>query len=167
MKNIGITRKIDDLGRIVLPKELRKSLCINSGDDFEITIDNNKIILEKYSKLESLEDIIKKFINCFYISENSKLYITINDKIINYNNEQVTSVVSKIIKTRKIYLNDKVNNNILSTNLTVNGKIVIYPIVINSDLLGSIIIVSKDDINYSLEKCKIMYNIIKNILVIN
>lgn len=167
MKNTGIIRKIDDLGRIVLPKELRKSLNINSGDDFEITIDNGKIILEKFSRLESYEDIIKKFINCFYISDNTKIFITINDKLINYNNEQVTNIISKVIKTRKVYINDKVDKIIISDNITLTGKVIIYPIVINSDLLGSIIMVCNNDINNNLEKCKILYNIIKNIIIIN
>ena len=49
MKSTGIVRKIDELGRIVLPKELRKSLNINSGDDFQISIDENKIILDDKS----------------------------------------------------------------------------------------------------------------------
>ena len=167
LKQTGIIRKIDDLGRIVLPKELRNSLNINSGDDFEITIDNNKIILEKFFKLDSFEDIIKKIINCFYISENTIMYFTINDKIINYNNEKVTSIISKIIKTRKIYINDKIDKIIIGEKLILNGKIVIYPIVINSDLLGSIICVSNGDINNTLDRCKIFYNLIKNIIVNN
>ena len=159
MKSIQIVRKIDDLGRIVLPKEIRNSLSINSGDDFEITIDNNKIILEKYSKLDCFEDIIKNYINCFYVSDDNKIFITINDRIIYYNNEKVNNIISKLIKTRKVY------KNIISDNLILNGKIVIFPIVINSDLLGSIILVDNKDINSSLEKCKIFYNIFKNIIV--
>ena len=50
MQTTGIIRKIDELGRIVLPKELRKYLNINPGDDFQITIENEKIILEKIKK---------------------------------------------------------------------------------------------------------------------
>ena len=165
MKSIGISRKIDDLGRIVLPKELRNTLNINAGDDFEITIDNNKIILEKYSKLDSFEDIIKKYINCFYVSNDTKIFVTINDRIINYNNEILTNIISKIIKLRKIYLNDKIDKTIISNNLSLIGKIIIYPIVINSDLLGSIIVIFNSDVNKELEKCKILYNIIKNIIV--
>lgn len=165
MNKTGIYRKIDDLGRIVLPKELRNSLNINSGDDLEITIDNNKIILEKFSKLDSFENIIKKFINCFYVSEDSKLFVTINDRIINYNDEIVTSIISKLIKLRKIYLNDKIDKIIISKNLSLKGKVIIYPIVINSDLLGSIILVFEGDINNEMNKCKIFYNIIKKIIV--
>ena len=48
MRSIGIVRKIDELGRIVLPKELRKSLEIAEGDPMEIFVDSNTIILKKY-----------------------------------------------------------------------------------------------------------------------
>ena len=68
MKTTGIVRKIDELGRIVLPKELRKCLNINTGDDFQIRVEDEKIILEKYSYLKNYEQEILKIINCF-ISE--------------------------------------------------------------------------------------------------
>lgn len=47
-KTIGIVRRIDDLGRVVLPKELRKSLGIDIGTPLEISMNGSKIILEKY-----------------------------------------------------------------------------------------------------------------------
>ena len=49
MKSTGIVRKIDSLGRIVIPKELRGTLDINIGDSLEIFVENEKIILRKYS----------------------------------------------------------------------------------------------------------------------
>ena len=160
-----IIRKIDDLGRIVLPKDLRKALNINSGDDFQITIDNDKIVLEKFSRLEKYEDTINTIINCFYSVTNYKIYISINNKIINFNNEEITSIISNIINTRKLYFNDKFDKNVLSNNLIVEGKIVILPIVLNSDLLGSIIIIDKDNINSLINTAKIMNNLIKKLLV--
>ena len=48
MKSTGIVRKIDDLGRIVLPRELRKVLEINDRDPIEIFVDGNFIMLQKY-----------------------------------------------------------------------------------------------------------------------
>ena len=65
MNQTGIIRKIDELGRIVLPKELRKHLNINSGDDFQILLDGDKIILEKYSYLKNYEVEIINIINSF------------------------------------------------------------------------------------------------------
>ena len=51
MKSTGIVRKIDALGRIVLPIELRKRMDIATGDDIEIFVEGNTIILEKYSPM--------------------------------------------------------------------------------------------------------------------
>ena len=48
MQSTGIVRHIDDLGRIVLPKELRKMLNINPKDPFEILVHNGDVILRKY-----------------------------------------------------------------------------------------------------------------------
>ena len=48
MKSLGVVRKIDDLGRIVLPMELRKTMDIKEGDALEIFTENERIILKKY-----------------------------------------------------------------------------------------------------------------------
>ena len=49
MKNTGVVRKLDELGRITLPMELRRSLDLNEKDALQIYVDGDKIILEKYS----------------------------------------------------------------------------------------------------------------------
>ena len=54
MKTTGIIRRIDDLGRIVIPKELRKSLRIKNGDSLEIFVNQDDIVLKKYSPTESI-----------------------------------------------------------------------------------------------------------------
>ncbi len=48
MKSTGVVRKVDELGRIVLPKELRTILSINEKDSIEIFTDDDKIVLQKY-----------------------------------------------------------------------------------------------------------------------
>ncbi|AUN22280.1 AbrB family transcriptional regulator [Clostridium botulinum] len=48
MKNIGIVRKVDELGRIVIPKELRRTLNLEEGDGLEIYTEGDQIILKKY-----------------------------------------------------------------------------------------------------------------------
>ncbi|WP_163531453.1 AbrB/MazE/SpoVT family DNA-binding domain-containing protein [Halobacillus ihumii] len=49
MKSTGVVRKVDELGRIVVPKELRRSLDIQQRDPLEIYVDNDKIVLQKYT----------------------------------------------------------------------------------------------------------------------
>lgn len=65
MKSIGIVRKIDELGRIVIPKEIRRSFNINEGDSLEIFTEGSNIILKKYTpgchccrEVENLTDVL-------------------------------------------------------------------------------------------------------------
>lgn len=53
MKNTGIVRKVDQLGRVVLPKELRKTLNIKEADPLEIFVDRESVIFRKYEREEA------------------------------------------------------------------------------------------------------------------
>lgn len=55
MKSTGIIRRIDDLGRIVIPREIRRTLHIKEGDPFEILVDDGRVIFEKYQPLSYFE----------------------------------------------------------------------------------------------------------------
>ena len=65
MKSTGIIRRIDDLGRVVIPKEIRKNLNIKENDSLEIFIDGENIILKKYSNLSKVEKLFNKYINIY------------------------------------------------------------------------------------------------------
>lgn len=162
MKLTGIVRKIDELGRIVLPKELRKTLNINSGDDFQISVDNEKIILEKYFVLKNNETELIKIIECFNDIDENKIFLIINDRIVNNSNEIISDKVKEIIKTRKLYINENTNKYIISENIIEEGKILINPIVFNSDLLGSIIIIGKSSSNELNKMSKLITKLIIN-----
>ncbi len=161
MNQTGIIRKIDDLGRIVLPKELRKHLNIYPGDDFQILLNGEKIILEKYSYIRNNENEIIDIINCFNILQNYDINLIVNNKIINRNQEQLLEKYNYIIKERKQYIDSNIKNNEITNNICVEGRIVLTPIVINSDLLGSLLIISKDSIENIINYSKIIINIIK------
>ena len=161
MNLTGIIRKIDDLGRIVLPKELRKYLNINPGDDFQILLEDDKIILEKYSYLKNKENETIKIIEIFKEETGYNIYLVNNNVLIN-NNEQVTNEIINIIQERKIFIKDSISNNKISNSLNNEGRLIIYPIVIDSDLLGAIILISNDEIKNMIKTAKIIYKIIKN-----
>ena len=103
----GITRKIDELGRIVLPKEIRKSLNINTGDDFQITIENNRIILNKFEKLKNIETEILKIIKSFILVYPYKIYFIIGNEEITTKETILQNLVS-IIQERKIYYQENI-----------------------------------------------------------
>ena len=62
MKATGIVRRIDDLGRVVIPKEIRKTLRIREGDSLEIYTENaGEIILKKYSPIQELKALAQPY----------------------------------------------------------------------------------------------------------
>lgn len=162
MKPTGIVRKIDELGRIVLPKELRKCLNINTGDDFQIRLEDEKIILEKYSYLKNYEQEIISIINCFISETSYDISLVINSKIINKNNEVIDPKLDRLIQERKIFECKNIEELHLNDNLIIEGRYIILPIVVNSDLLGSLIVVSKDNIINIEKTSKLLLKLIKS-----
>lgn len=159
MKTSGIIRKIDELGRIVLPKELRKYLNINPGDDFQINIEDQKIILEKYSRLNNTKTELIDIVNIFQNITNYKIYLIINNEISNFNNEKIDNKIQNIIQERKLYITET-NEIKISQNIIEKGKIVINPIIYNSDILGTIIVIG-DNTNNIINISKLLSEIIK------
>ncbi|MDD3304659.1 MAG: stage V sporulation T C-terminal domain-containing protein [Bacilli bacterium] len=82
MKTTGISRRIDDLGRIVIPKEIRKNLKIRDGELLEIFIEGEQIILTKHSPMKSIEDIAKLCVAAINDAINISIIITDRDKVI-------------------------------------------------------------------------------------
>ena len=82
MKMTGIIRRIDELGRIVIPKEIRKNLRIKNGESLEIFVDDEDIILKRYSPVESLDTIALKFVNTFNQVIKHNVIVTDRNKVI-------------------------------------------------------------------------------------
>ena len=80
--NTVIVRKIDELGRIVIPKEIRKNLNIRNGEDVQIFIQDNSIVLKKYEKLLSMKENADIYINNFRKLTSSDIIITDKEKVI-------------------------------------------------------------------------------------
>lgn len=83
MKATGVVRRIDDLGRIVIPKEIRRNLRIREGDSLEIYTDGtNSIILKKYSHIENINNFIIHYVDAVYASNKKEIIITDTERII-------------------------------------------------------------------------------------
>lgn len=63
MKETGIVRRVDDLGRVVIPKEVRQTLKIREGDPLEIWLDKGGICFKKYNVIASFEDNLKAVVD--------------------------------------------------------------------------------------------------------
>ena len=83
MKATGVVRRIDELGRIVIPKEIRKNFRIKEGENIEIFIEDENIILKKYSTLFNLKEITSILVKSFNQITNLNIIITDNSNIMN------------------------------------------------------------------------------------
>jgi len=158
----GITRRIDELGRIVVPKEIRYNLGIRDGDPLEIYTENNAIIIKKYSQVENIKDIslnICEIINdvCnvgIIISDREKIIATSNDlkDLLNY---KLDERYKRLIDNRESYISEK-----LETVFNINNYFTILPIITSIDCSGLIIIVSKEKSDVYMKYGKIAQKLI-------
>ncbi len=78
-----MVRKIDDLGRIVIPKEVRRTLRINKGDPLELFVDTNgNIVFKKYSLIGELSKLIKSLCETLYKTINLPIVICNKENVI-------------------------------------------------------------------------------------
>lgn len=148
----GIVRKIDELGRIVIPKELRKTLNIKNSDDIEINISENKLILEKYYRLNSLKEILnnysfilEKYLSCdFIITDKEKVIITAKKIKEIFDNSEINNNILSMIENRKQLLENSKPIIKFNSVLSLNKNYYFHPIIINADTLGSIFLLSEN-----------------------
>ena len=109
MKATGIVRRIDDLGRVVIPKEIRRTLRIREGDPLEIFVDRDgEVILKKYSPISELGDFAKEYAEALFDSLGNPVFICDRDTYIataggskkDYLNKNISDLVEKTMEER-------------------------------------------------------------------
>ena len=154
MKSTGVVRRIDELGRIVIPKEIRRNLGIRDGESLEIYTDEDSIILKKHSQIEKYEDLGLKLGDLISSIFKVDVIVTDREKVIAATNDEM--IVNKKLNKDLIYLIDNreeliedVNKIIKFEDIDINGRFTIVPIIASIDSLGLIIIKSSDDKDYA------------------
>ena len=158
MKATGVVRRIDDLGRIVIPKEIRKTLRIKEGDPLEIFTDREgQVILKKYSPIGELSEFATGYAETLSKTTGHIACITDTDSVIavsggskkEFLEQSLSSELEKIMENKEIYTSQE--NNELAIPITQNdnkdrkyNSQVIYPIISNGDVIGSVILLSKE-----------------------
>ncbi|WNQ11678.1 stage V sporulation protein T [Paenibacillus aurantius] len=155
MKATGIVRRIDDLGRVVIPKEIRRTLRIREGDPLEIFVDRDgEVILKKYSPIGELGDFAKEYADSLYESTGHLILITDRDNVIavsggskkDYLDKQIGNLIETSMENRKSAVESGSGSYELIKGMEESySSYVIAPIVAGGDPIGSVILVSKDD----------------------
>lgn len=157
MKATGIVRRIDDLGRIVVPKEIRRTLRIREGDPLEIFTDREgEIILKKYSPIGELGQFAGEYSESLAQTTGHLVLITDCDHVIavsgsgkkEFEGKQISKQLEEVISERKSYLAAKGDNEFIQVTLDDSGEYsqqAISTIICEGDAIGAVILYSKDE----------------------
>jgi AbrB family transcriptional regulator (stage V sporulation protein T) len=150
MKATGVVRRIDELGRIVIPKEIRRTLKIKEGTPLEIySGDNGELLLKKYSPVAELGELAKEVCESIYKSTSLNVIITNMESVVAssgqgknlYINKPIDSHIEKLINMRKTQIISITDAKTRLFDDNENVKLyAISPIFANGDVYGSIII---------------------------
>lgn len=156
MRTTGIIRRIDNLGRIVIPKEIRRSLKIRDGEMLEIFIDSDKILLNKFSPMNDFVNVAEKYVDTINDNFERNIIVTDRDKVIaasdnlkkKYISEDISDFLLKYIERREIFI-EKFKKDLYITNFEKEEcTYIISPIIANSECAGLVIVLSMEkDIN--------------------
>ncbi len=153
MKATGIVRRIDDLGRVVIPKEIRRTMRIREGEPLEIYVDREgEVILKKYSPINELGEFAKEYADSLYEALGHVVCIADRDEIIAVSGgfkkellkKPIGNVLEEIINNRQTKVLE--GEHSLTNDDRVQFKnSVISPIIASGDAIGAVIITSSEE----------------------
>lgn len=151
MKATGIVRRIDDLGRVVIPKEIRRTLRIRESEPLEIFTDRNgEIILKKYSPIgemgscaQELADVMARvtgYLIC--ICDQDQMIAAAGPEARKYLNKPISPEVERIIRNREMITGEEKYNPVIEED--GHAVQVIVPVISAGDAIGAVIFLGKD-----------------------
>ncbi|MDE7297415.1 MAG: stage V sporulation protein T [Lachnospiraceae bacterium] len=156
MKATGIVRRIDDLGRVVVPKEIRRTLRIREGDPLEIFTDREgEIILKKYSPIGELSQFAREYADALGQVTGHIVAITDKDQFIavagGAKKELLAKTISKeleqAIEDRETLITSKEDGAFISVSEELDdvASQVVVPVLSEGDAIGAVLIMSRDN----------------------
>lgn len=152
MKSTGVVRRIDELGRIVIPKEIRRNLNLRDGENVEIFTENDAIILKKYNRMSSNSELANSLCELINNLFNYKIIITDREKVLassgfndNINNKKLSKEQLEMIEAREIIIKEESKINLEQEEIV--GNFVFVPIISLNDSLGLVVLYSDEPIN--------------------
>lgn len=153
MNNFSVSRRVDELGRIVIPVEIRRILNISEGDSLQFLLHDDNILLKRKvlsesnaSLLNIISDNMNDVVDCSYI-------ITDREKVINSNNDQIINkkLDESLYKLFSTYENTVFDNKSLSFDgYDIKSTFYIYPYYCDGNIVGFIIFYNVNNIaNYN------------------
>ncbi len=152
MKSTGIVRRIDELGRIVIPKEIRKNLHIREGESVEIFLDSDNIVLKKFSVIKNINDLAQNFVDSIYSVLKYNVIITDTNNVIATNskikknllNKNISDYLISLIDKREKFTEKHIKNFKITNDFSLDCSYIVNPILSNGDVIGLLIVYSDE-----------------------
>ena len=153
MKATGIVRRIDDLGRIVIPKEIRRTLRIREGDALEIFTDaQGGVIFKKYSPVGELSTFASQYAEVLNRIAGLPMVICDRDHVVaaagvsrkEYLERRVTPELEECVQTRRTYV-ESAGEKLIPVEGIDRPAEIVCPILASSDVTGSVVVLHPED----------------------
>lgn len=158
MKATGIVRRIDDLGRVVIPKEIRRTLRIRQGDPLEIFVDRDgEVILKKYSPIGELGDFAQEYADSLFETTEHVALISDRDAVVavagapkkQWMDKRVPTYVERLMEDRRSVVSSAGSEAELTLDeddedIWAFAAQAVAPIIAEGDPIGAVIIATTD-----------------------
>lgn len=155
MKATGIVRRIDDLGRVVIPKEIRRTMRIREGEPMEIfTGREGEIVLKKYSPIEELGNLAREYVQAMAQTLGILVCVTDHDMVVaasgprqqEYQGKTISRELEELILRRETLQKkeqDRGKVPVIENDHMLFGAQMVQPILAAGDTIGSVILLNK------------------------
>lgn len=153
MKATGIVRRIDDLGRVVIPKEIRRTLRIKEGDPLEIfTNSEGEVIFKKYSPVGELSEVSGMFAEVLFKSSTEPVAVCDRDHIIAVSGvpkkevleRRITPQLEELIESRRPFVATGGSRHLEAIEGFARTASVAVPILAAGDVCGAVLMLSDE-----------------------
>ena len=155
MEPTGIVRRIDELGRIVIPKEIRRTLKIKDGSPLEICVEDDHVALKKFSSMTGLANMAEPYADAIHEVTKNIVVVTDRDSIIaiagkpkkEFLGAQISKYLEECLKSRIVITEQYKKELKLTEDKRIDCSYVISTIVSRGDAVGLLIIANHKEIS--------------------
>ena len=153
MKATGIVRRIDDLGRVVIPKEIRRTMRIREGDPLEIYTENDgEVIFKKYSPIGELSPHSSQYAEVLSKNSGYPALICDRDHVVaasgvskkEYLERRVTAEMEELTENRESFKATGQGRAFLPVEGLERQAVAVFPIIASGDISGSVVLLEND-----------------------
>lgn len=154
MKATGIVRRIDDLGRVVIPKEIRRTMRIREGDPLEIYTDREgEVIFKKYSPIGELAEFAGQYADTLYKTCSLTVAICDRDAVIacagvpkkDFIDRTLSDKLEELVEERTLFAAEDLNEEVQLTESGVGAVSCMMPIIAEGDIAGCVVSLKRAD----------------------